>query len=135
MTSREDLESFLLQMGIEYEEVDEAMWMLKPEGDSVTVAMSYSAPVVLLRIKVMELPEESEDTRLAPFYRKLLELNATDILHGSYGIEGNDVILSDALELADLDFSEFRSSFESMIFAATSHTPGLTELVPVAHEG
>lgn len=135
MVSREDLESYLLRMGVEYEEVDEAMWMIKPTGNSATVGVSYSPPVLLLRLKVMELPNDSDEGRLAPFFRKLLELNATDIVHGSYGIEGNEVVLSDALELQDLDFSELQSSFESMLYAATSHTPKLSELVPVAHEG
>jgi hypothetical protein len=83
----------------------------------------------------MELPVDADDVRLAPFFRRLLELNATDILHGSYGIENEDVVLSDALELEDLNFSELRSSFESMVLAASSHTPKLSELVPVAHEG
>lgn len=136
MTSREDLESYLLRLGVEYEEVDDAMWQLKPEGSGASVVVSYTPPVVLLRLKVMELPPEADDVRLAPFFRRLLELNATDILHGSYGIENNDVVLSDALELEDLNFSELRSSFESMVLAASSHTPGLSELVPVAaHEG
>src|SRR5688572_12423929 len=135
MVSREDLESYLLRLGVDYEEVDDAMWQLKPEGPGASVVMSYSPPVVLLRLKVMELPQEADDVRLAPFFRRLLELNATDILHGSYGIEANEVVLSDALELQDLDFTELRSSYESMVLAATSHTPGLSELVPVAHEG
>ena len=135
MTSREDIESFLDRMDVEYEEVDDAMWMLKPGGETATVALNYAPPVVLMRIKVMELPGERDDARLAGFYRKLLELNATDVLHGSYGIEANDVVLSDALELENLDFSELRSSFESMVLAASSHAPQLSELVPVAHEG
>lgn len=135
MTSREDLESYLLRMGVEYEEVDDAMWLLKPTSNGTTVVLSYSPPVVLLRLKVMQLPQDPDDARLAPFFRRLLELNATDILHGSYGIEANEVVLSDALELEDLDFSELRSSYESMVLAASSHTPELSELVPVAHEG
>ena len=134
MTTREDLESFLLRMGVDYDEVDEAMWLLKP-GNGASVVVSFSPPVVLLRLKVMDLPQDLEDPRLVHFFRRLLELNATDILHGSYGIETNEVVLSDALELEDLDFSELRSSYESMVMAAGSHTPGLTELVPVAHEG
>jgi hypothetical protein len=136
MTSKEDLESYLLRMGVEYEEVDEAMWRLRPTGrDTTDVVMSYAPPVVLLRLKVMEIPPETDEVRLGPFFRRLLELNATDVLHGSYGIEANDVVLSDALELEDLDFSELRSSFESMVIAASTHTPALSELVPVAHEG
>jgi hypothetical protein len=133
MTSKEDLESYLLRMGIEYEEVDENMWLLKPQ-DSAGVVVNFTPPVVLLRLKVMDLPKH-QNGQLAPFYRRLLELNASDIVHGSYGIEENDVVLSDALELEDLDYSELRSSYESMVLAASSHVQELAGLIPVAHEG
>jgi hypothetical protein len=134
MTSKEDLESFLLRMGAEYEEVDDNMWLIKPQ-DTAGVVVNYSPPVVLLRLKVMDLPPEPDNGKLSAFYRRLLELNASDIVHGSYGIEGNDVVLSDALQLEDLDYSELRSSYESMVMAATSHVSALAELIPVAHEG
>ena len=133
MTSKEDLESYLLRMGVEYEEVDENMWLIKPQN-SAGVVVNFTPPVVLLRLKVMDLPR-SQDGTLAPFFRRLLELNASDIVHGSYGIEENDVVLSDALQLEDLDYSELRSSYESMVMAASSHVQELAGLIPVAHEG
>lgn len=133
MISKEDLESYLLRMGAEYEEVDENMWLIKPQN-SAGVVVNFTPPVVLLRLKVMDLPA-SQDGTLAPFFRRLLELNASDIVHGSYGIEGNDVVLSDALQLEDLDYSELRSSYESMVMAASSHVQELAGLIPVAHEG
>ena len=133
MISKEDLESYLLRMGVEYEEVDENMWLIKPQN-SAGVVVNFTPPVVLLRLKVMDLPV-SQDGALAPFFRRLLELNASDIVHGSYGIEGNDVVLSDALQLEDLDYSELRSSYESMVMAASSHVQELAGLIPVAHEG
>ena len=133
MTSKEDLESYLLRMGVEYEEVDENMWPIKPQN-SAGVVVNFTPPVVLLRLKVMDLPR-SQDGTLAPFFRRLLELNASDIVHGSYGIEGDDVVLSDALQLEDLDYSELRSSYESMVMAASSHVQELAGLIPVAHDG
>jgi hypothetical protein len=135
MRTREDLESYFIRMNLDYEEVDDEMWLLRPEDGETPVVCHYSPPVVVMRLKVMDLPADSNDAQLAPLYRALLELNAGDILHGSYGIEGNEVVLSDALELEDLDFSEFRSSFESLNFAATSHVSRLVELVPAGHGG
>ena len=133
MTSKEDLESYLLRMGVEHEELEENMWLLKPH-ETAGVVVNFTPPVVLLRLKVMELPKP-QNGQLAPFYRRLLELNASDIVHGSYGIEENDVVLSDALELEDLDYTELRSSYESMVLAASSHVSELAGLIPVAHEG
>ena len=135
MTTREDLESFLLRMDLDYEEVDEGMWLIKPPEDDTPIVVHYSPPVVLLRLKVMNLQPGNDDTRYHALYRRLLELNATDILHGSYGIEAEEVVLSDALELETLDFQELRSSYESLVLAASSHSPELVGLVPVAHEG
>lgn len=132
MTTKEDLESYLIRMGVDYEELADGMWLLKPSDVSAQVVLNYTPPVVLLRLKVMELPADADDAKLAGFYRRMLEINASEILHGSYGIEENNIVISDALDLEDLDFSELRSSYESMVLAAASHTPALVELVPVA---
>ncbi|MGH7481226.1 MAG: hypothetical protein ACRELV_03660 [Longimicrobiales bacterium] len=135
MITREDLEGFLFRIAADVEEVDDGMWVTRaPEQGAIPVVVHFSPPVVLLRLKVLDLPAEGDGARLASFYRKLLELNATDIVHGSYGIDGNDVLLSDALELETLDFHELQSSYESMLMAASTHTQSLVELVPVPQE-
>jgi hypothetical protein len=135
MINREDLESFFIRMDVEAEEVDDSMWVLHgEEEDAPNVVVTFAPPVVVLRMKVLDLPQ-ARDEQLAPLYRKLLELNATDLVHGSYGIEEGDVALSDALDLETLDFQELRNSFESIVFAATSHMKDLAELIPVAHKG
>lgn len=135
MINREDLESFFIRMSVEAEEVDENMWVLHGEDGSADVVVTYAPPVVLLRIKVLDLPQDTQDPALAGLFRKLLELNASDLVHGSYGIEQGDVALSDALELESLDFQELRASYESVVFAASSHMPDLAALVPVAQKG
>jgi hypothetical protein len=83
------------------------------------VVVTHNPPVVLLRVKVMPLPADPSDQ--AALNRRLLELNASDLLHGSYGIDQNNVVLTEALELAHLDFEEFLASYESMTLSLTSH--------------
>ena len=134
MATKEDLESYLIRLGVEHDEDEDGMWVLRP-ADGPAVVLQSSPPVVVLRLKVLEVPEDAADERLLAFYRRLLELNATDIVHGSYGIEEGDVVLSDAFELETLDFEELRSSYESLTFAASSHLPELAALILVAHEG
>jgi hypothetical protein len=129
MVTREDLESYLMRMELDVQEVEECMWIVKAPDDGPPIVVNYSPPVVVLRMKVMDLPASVDDVRLAPFYRRLLEMNATDIVHGSYGIEEQEVVLSDALELETLDFTELRSSYESMTLAASSHVPDLVAIM------
>ncbi|HUH14006.1 MAG TPA: hypothetical protein VMK65_12905, partial [Longimicrobiales bacterium] len=120
MASREDFESYLIRMNLEVEEVGESLWVVRPQNGETPVVVNYTPPVALLRLKVLDLPADASDRELGPLYRRLLELNATDIVHGSYGIEAGDVVLSDAMELETLDFSELRSSYESLTLAASS---------------
>jgi hypothetical protein len=135
MTTREDLESHFIRMGLDIEEVEDGMWLIKSGDNGTAVVASYAPPVLVLRLKVMDLPPHEEDGRFAALYRRLLELNATDIVHGSYGIEEGEIVLSDALDLEGLNFSELRSSYESLVLAAASHLPELAGLVPVGQEG
>jgi hypothetical protein len=87
------------------------------------VVISFSPPVLILRVRVMELP--AEPARRAELYRQLLEYNATDLVHGSYGVEGDHVVLTDTLELENLDFSEFEASFDSLTLALATHLGAL----------
>jgi hypothetical protein len=74
---------------------------------------------VILRVKVMSLPRNADS--LATLSRRLLELNATDLVHGSYGIENNSIVMTEALELAHLDYEEFLAAYESITVALASH--------------
>ena len=123
MVSREDIESFLDRLGAEgatSAEVEPNLWRVRPGGAlDYDVVVTFAPPVVLLRAKVMDRPSDpAADAALA---RRLLELNAADLLHGAYGFARGSVVLTDALELAHLDYEEFRASFESMTLALTSH--------------
>lgn len=121
MTSREDLDGYLARLtseGVQSREVEPGFWVLTAGPDAPEVAVHYNPPVVVLRVKVMELGPKNQKAEL---YRHLLELNATDLLHGSYGIDGDSIVLTDALELQDLDFTEFQASYDSMMLALASH--------------
>ncbi len=123
MVTREDIESFLDRLGSEgvsYDEIEPGLWVVKPGGQlDLDVVVSYSPPVVIIRVKVMSCP--SDDGRGAELNRRLLELNATDLLHGSYGIEQDAIVLTEALELSHLDYEEFQATYESMTLALGSH--------------
>jgi hypothetical protein len=90
MTNREDIQSFLDRLQLPAESVADDMWRLQtPEGAELVV--HYAPPVLVLRVRIMELPQDSG--RSGELSRMLLQYNARDLVHGSYGIEGDHVVL------------------------------------------
>ncbi len=133
MVTREDLESFLIRMDLEYDEVDEGMFLVQGRNSGLPVVVHHADELLLIRMKVMDLPEAMVGE--VDFYRALLELNATDVVHGAYGLEDGELILSDTLELETLDFHELRASTESIELAATSHMERIRALAGAADDG
>ena len=123
MLTKEDIESFLNRLSSEgpsYSEVEPGLWVVRPSGElDFSVVVHYSPPVVLLRVKVMTLPSNADAA--ATLSRRLLELNATDMVHGSYGIEQDSIVMTEALELSHLDYEEFLAAFESITVSLASH--------------
>ena len=125
MITREDLLSFFDRLyggTLSVMELEPNIWLVRTPEDA-EVVVHYAPPVVILRVRVMELPDS--DPRRSELFRQLLEYNARDLVHGSYGLEGNHVVLTDTLELENLDFSEFEASFDSLNLALASHLGSL----------
>ncbi len=123
MLTKDDIESFLVRLGATgatYNEVQPGFWIVRPSEESeLSIAVTLSPPVLLLRVNVMNLPTDAAQT--ATLTRRLLEFNASDLLHGSYGIQDNQIVLTEALELSALDYEEFLATYESMTLALASH--------------
>ena len=121
MITREDVLSFfdrLYSGTLTVMELEPNIWLVRTPEDA-EVVVHYAPPVVILRVRVMELP--ASGPRRGELFRQLLEYNARDLVHGSYGLEGDHVVLTDTLELENLDFSEFEASFDSITLALASH--------------
>ena len=121
MITREDIQSWLDRLdggGLAVAEIEPNLWLARTAEDA-EVVVHFAPPVVILRVRVMELPES--EPRRSELFRQLLEYNARELVHGSYGLEGNHVVLTDTLELENLDFSEFEASFDSITLALASH--------------
>lgn len=125
MISRDDVQSWLERLdggSLDVREPEPNLWLVRTH-EGAEVVVHYAPPVVILRMRVMELP--AQEPRRSDLFRQLLELNARELVHGSYGLEGDHIVLTDALELADLDFSEFEASFDSITLALATHLGAL----------
>ena len=125
MITRDDIQGWLdrLEGGtVSAQEVEPNLWVART-SEGAEVVVHYAPPVVILRVRVMELP--GSEPRRSELFRQLLELNARELVHGSYGLEGDHIVLTDTLELENLDYSEFEASFDSITLALATHLGAL----------
>ena len=123
MKTREDIESFLIQAELPYQEVKEGLWVLQGAGDIEQVVVHLSPPVLVFRVYVMDLPKGKREQ----LFRTLLELNSAQMVHGAYGIEGEKIVIVDSLQTENLDFNEFRATIDDMTLAVAGHYSTLSQ--------
>ncbi len=112
------VESYLISLEIQYEEISPSAWLVNDETRGLSqVVITQADPVVALRTKVMAIPKE----RRLELFETLLRLNASDLLHGAYALEGDDIVLVDNLELETLDRSELEAALDAVGFALAQH--------------
>jgi hypothetical protein len=117
MKTTADIQSYLLQMDLPYDEPREGTWVVRGLDSLDSMAVTLAGPVVVFRVKLMEIPRHHRED----LFRTLLELNATEMMHGAYGVEGDAIVISDALQLENLDYNEFAATVDDITLAVSSH--------------
>ena len=120
------IEQYLVDMMLTYEKVDSSIWLLDDEERALQgVAIMLAEPMVIIRAEIMDIPKSN----LLELYRKLLELNATDVIHGAYALDNDNekVILINTLHYDTMDYDDFRSSLEAFSLALATHYPILSK--------
>jgi hypothetical protein len=117
------IEQYLIDLKYSYRELKPNFWLLDDAEQNIdgTVIM-YTDPLVVIRVQVMDVPKQNTKE----FFAKLLELNAVDMLHGAYGLEGDKIVIIDTMEYETMDYSEFRAALDAISLALTQHYPILS---------
>jgi hypothetical protein len=118
------IEACLIDLKLNYLELGPNSWLINDDsrGLEETVVIC-EPPLTIIRVKVMENPSSNREE----FYEKLLRFNATDIVHGAYGLEGNDVILIDTLQYDSMSKEELQASLDAVSLALSQHYPVLSK--------
>lgn len=128
MSNADTLESYMLRMELAHEKVSDDTWVVGPESSSgIRVIIRIDEPIVLYSSPVFAVAEATPDK--LGLFRRLLEFNDTT-LHCAYALDGDQILLSGAHQLADLDFSEFQAMIEDMAMALDGHLKQLTPWRP-----
>jgi len=117
------IEQYLIDLKYNYQEVKPNLWLLEDtEHNLEGMLIMYAEPLIIIRVQVMNVPKQNQ----LEFFTKLLELNAGDMIHGAYGLEGEKVVITNTLEYETLDYSEFRAALDAISLALTQHYPILS---------
>ena len=121
MKGPDDIESYLLKLGMPFEGIGPGMWNIKSEHENLVV--SITGPLVVFRTKVMDVPTANRER----LFETLLRLNTTEMVHGAFGIESESIVIVNALEIENLDFNEFGAVVDDFTMAVSKHYPALSK--------
>ena len=127
MRTEQDVEAYLLRLRRRFRSVDDqpGTFLVESSGGMPPVALRVDPPLVVLRVAIGDMKRGSDPS---PLFRKLLELNARQLVHASYGLDDERVVLSSALELENLDFNELQAALDEIDVALAQHVPELARL-------
>ena len=118
------IEQYLIDLMLTYQEVESNFWLLDDEERRLQgVAIILAEPLVIIRAEIMDVPKSN----LLELYTKLLELNATDVIHGAYALDNGKIVLIDTLQYDCMDYEDFRATLDAFSLALTQHYPILSK--------
>jgi hypothetical protein len=128
MRTEKDVEAYLRGLGRRYRSVDDqaGTFLVESSAEMPPVAVRVDPPLVVVRVHIGDVPKEPAGGLL----RKLLELNARQLVHASYGLDGDHIVLSSALELENLDFNELQATLDEIDLALAGLAQDLPSLAP-----
>jgi len=134
MRTVKDVEAYLEKLNRPYTAVADqsGTFLLHPGSGSLPpIVVRVDPPLVVLRVHVGDAPADAR----ADLFRKLLELNVRSLVHASYGLEGDRIVLSSALELENLDFNEIEATVDEIELALAQQVSDLVRLAQPAKKG
>lgn len=128
MKSKEDVESYLMRMAVPYADAGNNTWIISGADGVENVALALKDPLLVFRVRVLALPKD--DKLKIELYETVLGWNAKEMVHGAYGIEEDSLVITDALELENLDFNEFQATVDDITLAVADHYSRLGKFMP-----
>lgn len=130
ISTSDDLEAQLGRLGRRYERTPDGTFIVSLGANNPPVALLLVPPVLVAQVAIGEAPKNL--AAAAPIYKKLLELNASALLHAAFGLENDQIVLAAALELDSLDLNELEAVLADLDVALGEHVPTLRSMVQSA---
>ncbi|HEY2518148.1 MAG TPA: hypothetical protein VGI39_45070 [Polyangiaceae bacterium] len=131
MRSVADVEAYLGRLNRRFDGVDgqEGTFLVRSSDRMPPIALRVDPPLVVFRVHIGDVkPADAISKDHVALFRKLLELNARALVHSSFGLEGDRIVLCAALELENLDFNEVQATLDEIDLTLAQQVPVLSEL-------
>ncbi len=130
-TTHEDIERYVFNSGLDADEVAPGTWVLHEEvWGGTQIVVQHTAPLVVFRVKLFDLPGDLGSEASALLFRRLLELNGSEMVQGAYALEGDAVVAVEVMQAESLDENEFLAAVDSLQLAIVEHHDELVGLLP-----
>jgi hypothetical protein len=118
MSPRDKIESYLVKLTLSFQSAAPNTWLVRDSQKGLeNLLIVLSEPLVIMRIHVMEIPAAGREK----LFEELLRLNATDMVHGAYAVDGKNIVIIDTLEAEPMDLEEFEASIDAIGLALAQH--------------
>lgn len=125
MRTEQDVERFLSDLGIPYQDLGGGLFVVMDESSGLrNLAIKVESPVVVFRLRVLDAPEAGAPNREALF-ENLLRLNGSGLLHSAFCLQNDGIYLTAALPLDNLDPNELQAVVDDLGIAASQHVASL----------
>ncbi|HAN30793.1 MAG TPA: hypothetical protein DCQ06_04280, partial [Myxococcales bacterium] len=122
-------EDFIVRSEIPMSEVAPGTWVLHDSSwGGAQIVVQHTDPLVVFRCKLFDLPD-LEASNEAALFRKMLQLNGSDMVQGAYALEDSAVVVVEVLQSENLDENEFLAAVDSLTLAIVEHHDVLSELL------
>jgi hypothetical protein len=123
----EDLEGYLNKLDRRFERLDDGTYLVAMASSQPLVFIRLAPPVVVVQVEIGKAGV-SDPPAQAMLFRRLLEFNSHDLMHAAYGLSGDTITLTAALELDNLDLNELEAVLADMSLALSEHVPELKKI-------
>ncbi len=124
MRTEKDVEAYLLRLNRRFRALEDkpGTFLVEMGEKTPPLVLRVEPPLVVVRVYIGDVKPGAEDGAL---FRRLLELNARQLVHAAYGLDEASIVLSSALELENLDFNELQATLDEIDMALAQQLPGL----------
>ncbi|HEY5240868.1 MAG TPA: CesT family type III secretion system chaperone [Polyangiaceae bacterium] len=126
MRTEKDVEAYLLRLNRRFRALEEqpGTFLVEMGEKTPPLILRIEPPLVVVRVHIGDVDGKGGADESA-LYRKLLELNAKQLIHAAYGLDETRIVLSGALELENLDFNELQATLDEIDMALAQQLPGV----------